>query len=510
MKTLCTVGWICLFIGVFSIPHSGYGAVATPYALTKKTYPSSTNMAGAAQVEYGAGTTVADWKDIKALYGGSDAAARAFCDDAGITSFGSSAWVLFFGSNLNGGLHHYFVERHAGRVPAGFVVNGSLGTHFLDLGTAVNVSKPILVKLAAGTPVIQTRVSPAYAGTTSGKGPSMAGKPVTLVATTAAGYRFVKWTENGVTVSGSANYTFTVTRSRTLVASFVPVGFVTIPGGSFLMGDAKQEGDSSELPVHSVFVSAFYMEATLVTKSSWDVVFTWALGHGYSFDGAGPAKASNHPVNHVTWADAVKWCNARSERAGLTPCYTVSGTVYRIGANGSVKCNWSGNGYRLPTEAEWEKAARGGLVLKRFPWGDMISRSRANYYIYQYTTKHYPYDTGTPSGYDSRYKAGGEPYTSPVGSFPANGYGLYDMSGNVPEWCWDLYVASYGSGALINPTGPASVVITSPSSGAGVISLNGRVQRGGGWNSDASNCRVSFRGSSNPDNGSYGFRCVLR
>ena len=506
MKTLIKFGGMCALLAACWFPQLGSAAVTTPYALTKKTYPSSTYMLGAVQAEYGAGTKVADWKDIKALYGGSDAAVRAFCDDAGITSFGSSAWVVLFGQNLNGGLHHYFVERHGGRVPAGFVVNGSMGTNFLDLGTAVNVSKPILVKLAAGTPVIQTSVLPVNGGTTSGKGPSMAGKPVTVVATAAAGYQFVKWTENGVPVSGLAAYTFTAVRSRTLVAVFAkpPAGFVSIPAGSFSMGDAKGDakGDanSDERPVHTVTVSAFFMEARLVTKWSWDGVHTWALGHGYSFDNAGAGKASNHPVQMVSWYDAVKWCNARSEKDGLTPCYTVGGAVYR-GGKSSPACIFGRNGYRLPTEAEWEKAARGGLNGKRFPWGDTISRGQENYYVFSTngTTNYYSYDFGTPIGYDSRYTAGGYPYTSPVGSFPANGYGLFDMAGNVNEWCWDWYSSTYyGISQGSDPAGPASGF--------------SRVLRGGRWYDDAHSSRVSARYDTYPTgrNYSFGFRCVRR
>jgi formylglycine-generating enzyme required for sulfatase activity len=194
-------------------------------------------------------------------------------------------------------------------------------------------------------------------------------------------------------------------------------GMVLIPAGSFQMGDSFNEGNPDERPVHAVYVSAFYVNKYEVTKGLWDEVATWASSHGYdigsgSISGTGPA----HPAADVPWCEAVKWANARSEREGLTPCYTVSESVYRTGGSGSVVCNWSANGYRLPTEAEWEKAARGGAAGRRYPWGDTdeIGASRANY-----------------NGY-----CGG---TSPVGSFPANGYGLYDMAGNVWEWCWDWY-----------------------------------------------------------------------
>jgi sulfatase modifying factor 1 len=267
-----------------------------------------------------------------------------------------------------------------------------------------------------------------------------------------------------------------------------------IPAGNFLMGNQMDpnEGNVEELPVHAVNVSAFYMDKYEVTKALWDEVAAWAEANGYDINAtSGSGKADNHPIWHVTWFEAVKWCNARSQKEELTPCYTVGGEVMKTGTE-TPECNFLANGYRLPTEAEWEKAARGGLSGKRFPWGDAISHSQANYY----SSPEYSYDVSPTREYDPAYRTGGFPYTSPVGSYAPNGYGLYDMTGNVWEWCWDFYDSSYyASSPLSDPRGSAS--------GAE------RVLRGGGYSTFANSSRISRRGLSVPDyNGLLGFRCA--
>src|SRR5208337_1325175 len=152
----------------------------------------------------------------------------------------------------------------------------------------------------------------------------------------------------------------------------------------------------------------------------WRSVYTWATNHGYSFDNPGAGKAANHPVQMVNWYDTVKWCNARSQQAGLTPVYYTDAGMTQVYTNGdtdAVYANWAANGYRLPTEGEWEKAARGGLSGQRFPWGNTIFESQANYYGGGFS-----YDLG-PNGYNPAFTNGGMPYTSPVGYFAPNGYG---------------------------------------------------------------------------------------
>jgi formylglycine-generating enzyme required for sulfatase activity len=220
---------------------------------------------------------------------------------------------------------------------------------------------------------------------------------------------------------------------------FTSDGMALIPAGAFTMGDTL-DGESDAIPI-SVTVSAFYMDTNLVSYSQWQSVYSYATSHGYAFDDAGSGKAANHPVQTVDWYDVVKWSNARSQQAGLTPVYYTDAGLTQVYTNGDVTpyVNWSASGYRLPTEAEWEKAARGGLSGQRFPWGDTISESQANYYG---DTADYNYDLG-PNGYNALFDTGASPYTSPVGYFAPNGYGLYDMAGNVFEWCWDWYGTPY-------------------------------------------------------------------
>jgi formylglycine-generating enzyme required for sulfatase activity len=280
-----------------------------------------------------------------------------------------------------------------------------------------------------------------------------------------------------------------------------PVDMAFIPAGSFIMGNAMNpsEGKSDELPLHTVYVSGFWMDKYLVTKALWDEVKAWNGGDGYSYTNSASATASNHPVIFVNWHNTVKWCNARSEKEGLTPCYYTDAGLSVIYKTGQVSpyVKWDANGYRLPTEAEWEKAARGGAIGHRFPWSDTdtISHSRANYKGYSLVC-----DWNSELGYDlscghhPTFNNGVYP-TSPVGFFAPNGYGLYDMAGNVCQWCWDWHGA-YSSGSQTDPQGPATGSM--------------RVMRGGSWHNHADISRCANRYPYNPafDYFDVGFRCV--
>jgi len=239
-----------------------------------------------------------------------------------------------------------------------------------------------------------------------------------------------------------------------------PKGMAFIPAGNFQMGDERV---AEATPVHTVTVSSFAIDKHEVSIELWESVREWGNTNGYDIV-KGQSFGANHPVYNSDWWEAVKWNNARSEKEVKIPAYYEDSRmtmVYRTGGwswtpNESkvIFCKWIG-GYRLPTEAEWEKAARGGIGGKLYPWGtDNISPDLANYF-------------------DSNKGA-----TMPIGSYPANGYGLYDMAGNVSEWCWDR-AGNYSSTDQSNPVGP--------------LSGNDRLVRGGVWRGSAPTCRVSAR-----------------
>jgi sulfatase modifying factor 1 len=314
-------------------------------------------------------------------------------------------------------------------------------------------------------------------------------------------------TNNSVTYTNnsSARYFRLFLNTNIVVSSYA--GMIAIPGGTFTMGDVADTNLNHDAAPISVTVSGYYMDTNLVTSNLWQSVYNVAVSAGYTFDTNGAAKAANHPVESVNWYDVVKWCNARSVQAGLMPVYYTDAGLTQVYTNGDVDAvyvNWSTNGFRLPTEAEWERAARAGLSSQRFPWGSTISESQANYFGYPSSAGGYYFDLG-PYFYNSAGYSGSQPYTTPVGSFAPNGYGLNDMAGNVIQWCWDWYAGSpYPAGSPYlggtDPRGPAS----SPS--------GARVARGGDWGGTAIEARCANRSdSTTPSSAGFsniGFRCV--
>ena len=320
---------------------------------------------------------------------------------------------------------------------------------------------------------------------------------------------------------------------------------VYIPNGEFEMGGHFAEGAADEIPLHAVLVDSFFMARFEITNQQYCDYLNSALGsdsiylsdnvvngtendQGYcdtsasssysqidysggvfTVDIKGGRDMSDDPMVRVSWYGAVAYCNWRSSEEGKESCYNLSTWI----------CDFSKHGYRLATEAEWEYAARGGehSPYNCFPWCDHISHSRANYYAKPGT---YTYDVSLTSGYHPLWNSI-SPITSPVGFFDgtmkykvdynwpgsatsykttsgSNDYGLYDMAGNVWEWCNDWYDSNYyATSPYDNPTGPASG--------------SERVFRGGGWGSDALVSRVADRFKNNPDDrgSNFGFRIVL-
>jgi formylglycine-generating enzyme required for sulfatase activity len=268
--------------------------------------------------------------------------------------------------------------------------------------------------------------------------------------------------------------------------------FVLIPAGSFQMGDATDADQNA--PVHSVYVDAFFFGKYLVTKSLWDQCRNWAIHHGYPDLPEGEATGPSHPVQMISWFEMAKWINALSEQHHLTPAYYTNeshSTVYRTGDIDLRidDVNWRANGYRFPTEAEWEKAARGHSSHLRFSFGDSISHTQANYR----SEPNCPYDLSPTHGHHPEHDAPLATGTSPVGSFPPNDFGIFDINGNAWEWTFDRYEALTSQPAS-NPRG------NSP--------RTSRVLRGGSWYSVAYYCRTAFRGFDYPSvsNIHMGFR----
>lgn len=240
---------------------------------------------------------------------------------------------------------------------------------------------------------------------------------------------------------------------------------VRIPAGSFEMGDQFRDGDKTELPVHNVIVSAFEIGRYEVTFAEYDLYCEATKTPKPEDEGWG---RGNRPVINVSWEDVVAYCNWLSEQHGYQPVYTIPPTNSQ---RSTITVNSNANGYCLPTEAEWEYAARGGGKKVRFGNGkDVADPVEINF--------------GGSKENKEKYSVVGEyrRKTVPVASLKSpNALGLHDMSGNVWEWCWDWYDENYyGKSPTTNPQGPASG--------------DRRVLRGGSWDDIGPGyCRASFR-----------------
>ena len=248
--------------------------------------------------------------------------------------------------------------------------------------------------------------------------------------------------------------------SPQVIRTTTGVEMVLIPAGRFKMG--SREGAADEAPVHEVSVDALYVDRYEVTQGQYGKLVRGNPSH---------FKGSRNPLEQASWPAAALYCNARSRAEGFEPCYDE-----RTG-----KCNFKANGYRLPTEAEWEYACRAGSDAA-FSFGD---------------------DAGQLGEY-AWFDGNSEQTTRPVGQRKPNRWGLYDMHGNVAEWCNDRYDPRYYRASLEeDPHGPK----------AG----DDCVLRGGAWNSPADECRSAYREKHDPGFGKacflgdhIGFRCVRR
>lgn len=261
--------------------------------------------------------------------------------------------------------------------------------------------------------------------------------------------------------------------STTAQPDALPPEMVFVQGGTFEMGCTPEQdgcfGDES--PVHEVILTDFYIGKYEVTQAQWAaIVPEYSPNHSFG-------QGDTHPAYLISWYDAVTFCNRLSQQEGYTPVYYADPgftQVYDALDDGSGTVYWdlTANGYRLPTEAEWEYAARGGAQSGGYQYSGSDDINEVAWY----------------AGNDNSQ-------SEPAGTKAPNELGVYDMSGNLYEWCWDWYDSSYyGNSPSCAPLGP-----TGGSS---------RVLRGGSWSDTASSCRVANRYFFTPGNRSHlgGFR----
>jgi formylglycine-generating enzyme required for sulfatase activity len=292
---------------------------------------------------------------------------------------------------------------------------------------------------------------------------------------TAGGTLNIAVSKTGYAVSGSPK--------TATIYYVISIEMVQIQGGTFQMGSPGSEPDRSPNETqHSVTLTGFKMSKHPVTQAQYEAV-TGNNPSNFNTAVAPETSTANRPVEMVTWYDAIEFCNKLSTQEGLTPVYTITGRTPATGypiTGATVTADWSKNGYRLPTEAQWEYACRAGTGTP-FNTGNNITTDQANY------DGNDPYN-GNPAGVCLQR-------TTEVGSYAANTWSLYDMHGNVREWCWDWW-GNYASGTQTDPTG--------------AVSGSYRVGRGGSWDCGGLGSRSAYRDYGDPRArySAFGFRLV--